>query len=484
MSGREQGQSSQEQAELWSEEVPAQAMAEGTMVEPAGDPDTDSFLQKLLTRAKASGFTSAEAFLLENESFEAMAMEGEIVQYSANQTRGLGFRGLLEGRMGYASTEAFDEDAEEQLVHGALQSARLCEDSDPQFLYSGEEIAPTLALENPALQAVAPEKKLGFLLRLEQEAKAYDPRIDKVSDATVFTGRQTLRIINTQGMDRRYAQDFCGAYLAPVAKEGDSIAMGEEIVFARDFGKLDSQALAATAAGMALERLHATPVPSGGYHIILLNAVMVDLLSVFAEVFSAEQAQQGLSLLKGKVGENIAARCVTLIDDPLLPNGMASRPFDGEGVPSSKHVLIDRGKFLTFLHNLKTAHKDSVRTTGNASRGSYAAPVRVSPTNFYFQPSDLTLEQLIATVQNGILITDISGLHAGANAVSGDFSLLSKGFLLQNGKKIRPVEQITLAGNFFQMLLNIRAMGNDLRFPKGGMGSPSVDVGELSVAGE
>ena len=448
-----------------------------------GDGNMNEFITKLFAEAKKAGLDAAEAYILEKESFEAMAIEGEINHYSANTTRGLGFRATLNGRMGYAYTEAFDRGAVRQLVQGAFESARLCEEADESFLYHEKAADPTIPLFDPALQDITPEQKLEFVLRLEKEAKAYDRRIDKVGDCTVFSGMETVRIVNTRGLDKEYSQNFCGAALQPVAHEGDSVSAGFEVVVGRDFARVEDARLGERAAKIAVERLHGKPVPSGSYRVVFENTAMSELLGVFSEAFSAENAQQGLSLLKGKLSEKIAAECVTLYDDPLLPDGMGSRPFDAEGVPSGKHTVIDNGRFHTFLHNLKTAHKDGIRTTGNASKASYAAAVRVSPSNFYFQPGESDLDGLLQAAGFGVLITELAGTHSGANAVSGDFSLYAKGFLFENGKRVRPVDQITVAGNFFDMLKAVRALGSDLRFPRGGMGSPSVDVGELTIGG-
>ncbi|HML45936.1 MAG TPA: metallopeptidase TldD-related protein [Clostridia bacterium] len=183
------------------------------------------------------------------------------------------------------------------------------------------------------------------------------------------------------------------------------------------------------------------------------------------------------------MGEVIAAPCVTLVDDPLLPEGMATAPFDDEGVATYRKPVIEAGTLKTLLHNLKTAKKDGVQSTGNAAKSGYAAPVRVSPSNFFFQPGADDLAALCARMGEGLVITDVSGLHAGANAVSGDFSLLSKGYRVRNGEKAEPVEQITVAGNFYTLLKDIVAVGSDLTFPFGGVGSPSVWVKALSVAG-
>ncbi len=443
----------------------------------------NDFLNRLFAAAEKEGISQAEAYMVERESFEGTTIEGEIMRYSSNATRGLGFRAMIDGRMGYASTEAFDEEAVRQLIRGVVDSARLCEDTDRQFLFGGDQPDPELSLFEPALEKVPTQQKLDFALEMEREAKAYDARVEKVGYNTVVSGKHTVRILNTLGLNKQYTENYVGAYLEPVAREGNSVSSGFESVYTRDMQKLDPKALAGAAAKIAVDGLNAAPVPSGAYRIIFQNTTMTDLLGVFAAAFSAENAQQGLSLLKGKLDQQIAAPCVTLADDPLLPEGLNSRPFDAEGVPSKKHTVIENGVFKTFLHNLKTAHKDGVPTTANASKAGYASSVRVSPSNFYFVPGEKSPQDLMVDAGTGLVITEVSGLHAGADAISGDFSLLSKGYLFENGRRVRPVEQITVAGNFFALLKGIRAMGNDLRFPGGGMGSPSMDVGELSVAG-
>ncbi len=441
----------------------------------------DEFIAKLLNAAREAGFSVAEAYLLEDESFKAVATNGEITEYASQMTRGLGFRAMLEGRMGYAATEALDDAAIAQLIRGAKDSALYCEDESEQFIYDGQE--PVVAL--PLTGADAPaEEKLAFALEMERAAKAYDPRVKQVGYDTVMTGRVNVRIVNTHGMDKQYAESICGAYLQPVAREGEQTVTGMDIQFARDFKALDAKRLGESAAARAVEMLGASPVPSGAYRVVIHNLAMVDLLETFSPAFSAENAQKALSLLTGKLGEAIAAPCVTITDDPLRTDGFASRPFDAEGVPSRRNAVVEKGVFNTFLHNLKTAKKDGVASTGNASKGSYAASVRVAPTNFYIEAGDMSLDALLAAIGDGLLITGVEGLHAGADAVSGDFSLLAKGFVVQDGLRGRAVEQITVAGNFFAMLKQIRAVGSDIRFPSGGFGAPSVDVGTLSVAGK
>lgn len=443
----------------------------------------NAFLKKLMDAAKEAGIEACEAYILERDSFRAMVTDGEVTEYNTNATKGLGFRGLKNGKMGYASTEAFDDDAVAQLVRGVVESAELTEDTDPVFLYDGSEEAPKLNLTNDELNAIDPDIKIERVKAMEKAIKAYDERIDKTARNMVQTGRHTIRIVNSYGMDRSFTEDTCVMYGQATAKQEGHISTGFSGKGGRSFEILDARVIGAEVAKSAIDKLGAEQIPSGLYRVVIHRDAMVDLLGTFNGIFSAEKAQKGLSLLKGRLGEKIAADCVSIVDDPLLLDGLDARPFDAEGVPSKAHTVVENGVFKTFLHNLKTAHKDGVETTGNASKAGYASAVFVSPSNFYIKSGSKSFDELLSDMGEGVVITDVAGLHAGANAVSGDFSLLSKGYTVKNGKRDKAVEQITVAGNFYEMLKNVRALGDDLDFPIGSMGSPSIDVGELSISG-
>lgn len=441
------------------------------------------YIKELLTQAKAAGIEAAEAYLSEKENFSAMRNNGALEDYQSNHTRGLGFRGLVNGRMGYASTEALDEESIGQLIRGVIESATLCESDDEQPLYQGGGQVPELELYQPELDKVAPEAKLAKIEAMENACKAADSRYLNGYNM-VETTKHTVRIANSFGMDQTYTENFCDLYCGANVKEGDNVSTGGFVQISRDFDALDPDRLARDSVDQAVKGLNAEPVASGKYHVVFWNEALVSLLGVFSTVFSAETEQMGLSLLSGKLGETIAAPCVTLVDDPLRPDCLGSRPFDDEGVPSHQHMLVENGVFRTFLHNLKTARKAGVESTGNGSKADYSSPVRVAPSNLYFEPGALSFEELLSQVGDGIVITEVSGLHAGANPVSGDFSLLSKGYTLKDGKRDQPLERITVAGNFYELLKNIRAFASDLRFPNGALGSASADAGEMTVSGK
>ncbi|MBR0229292.1 MAG: TldD/PmbA family protein [Clostridia bacterium] len=444
----------------------------------------DQFIHALLDEALKAGIEAAEIYLASGDNFRAMCVKGEITNYTVNATRGLSLRGLYRGKMGYAATEAFDEAAVAQLVEAVKESASLTEDEDVQEIYPGDKEYPTAVNYNPALDQVDEGRKLALIQDIEKKALALDERITALNYNMISTSSGETRIVNSYGLNLTHRDNLAVCYISATAKEGDRVSTGSGFKVTRNFDEMDADAIAKEAVDEALFMLKAAPVPSGAYRAIIEAKCMPDMLGAFAGVFSAESAQKGLSLLAGKEGEMIASEAVTLMDDPLLPGGLGSQPFDAEGVATFTKAVIEKGRLTTLLHNLKTARKAGVKTTGNAAKAGYAGAVNVSPSNFFLAPGEKSLAELMADMGEGLVITEVSGLHAGANAISGDFSLIAQGYTVKNGKKDQPVEQITVAGNFYQLLKNIRAVGSDLLFPGSSIGSPSVDVGEIAVAGK
>jgi PmbA protein len=253
------------------------------------------------------------------------------------------------------------------------------------------------------------------------------------------------------------------------------------------FSKLDLKKLAAETVEEALSGIGAKSVPSGKYHIVFTGEAFAQLLTTFDSVFSAEMAQKGMSLLSGREGERIAAECVTLIDDPMHPENPVRRTFDAEGVAAHKKNVVEDGTLKTLLHNLSTAAKAGVSSTGNGQKMTYSSAVSVGPFTFYLKPCQGTGQELIAEAKTGLCIKEVSGLHAGANPITGDFSLLAAGYRFEGGKRTFPVKNTTVSGNFYTLLKEIDRVGDDLKFIRtrgGKCGSPSVLVRDMSVAGE
>lgn len=445
--------------------------------------DMNLFMDKLLEAAKAAGIETAEVLYTGAESFRAGAMDGEINTYQVSSSCGLSLRGSVAGKMGYASTQAFDDQAIEQLIEGVKESAALVEAEEQDEIFAGEAEYPVIEKMPTDLDSVTPEQKLAFCLAMEKAALAADPRIVKVPHCMVMTSKGETVLRNSYGLKLHDSGSLCMAVAAPVARDGESVGDSGAFVCAHSFGDMNAQELAEKAVAESIGQLHGSSVPTGEYRVILRRDAMASLLSTFSGVFSAENAQQNLSLLGGKEGTRIASDVVTLMDDPLLPGGLATCAFDSEGSASRTKAVIDKGVLTTLLHSRKTARKQGTVSTGNAQRARYSSPVHVAPTNFFFQPGEKDLAGLMQDVGEGLVITDLAGLHSGANTTSGDFSLLSKGYTIQDGQRGRAVEQVTIAGNFYELLKNIRAIGSDLEFPGSSTGSSSVDVGLLKVSG-
>jgi len=334
------------------------------------------------------------------------------------------------------------------------------------------------------LERLTPEEKILAAKKMETAAMHTKLPIASIDYCVFGTYHNQTAIANSFGLSLSFCRNGATAYVSAIAKNGDEVKTGSDFWKGNDWKTFDPTQTGKSAAERAASHLGAKTIPSGKYDVVLDKAVMASFLGVYNEVFYAEQVQKGFSLLKDKVGKKIAAGCVTLHDNPLLENGYVSTPFDSEGVACYDKVVIQNGILQTYLYNRKAAQKDGVSSTGNGFKAGLQAPVKTAATNFYMEKGTKSQEMLLQDMENGLLITDISGLHAGANTISGDFSLLAEGFCVENGKKSYPVEQITIAGNFYKLLEQIQEVGNDLFFAQSGKGSPSVRVTKMDIAGE
>ena len=446
--------------------------------------ELDVFVKSLFKKAKEAGFSEYEVYYVDKESLSISVYKGEVEKYNLNNSYGLSFRAKLGDKIGYSYTEILDEAAIEMLVNRAKENVLAIESEDVQFIYEGDKEYKDISTYSDALENLPADKLIKIALDMENEAKNYCDKVESFSGCAVSYSSGKYGIINSKGLNLHNKSNILTAYVVPVIKEGNNMIDGFGYVVAKSLDEVDAKKIAKMGVDEALSKIGATSVKSGNYKVIINNEAMVSLLSTFAGIFSADAVQKGLSLLKGKEGEVIAANNVNLVDDPHLVDGLASVAFDDEGVATNKTYLIKEGTLESLLHNLKTANKAGVKSTGNGFKNSYASPISVSPTNFYIEPGSKNIEELINLAGNGLMITEFAGLHPGANSITGDFSLVAQGFYIENGIKVHPVEQITVAGNFFNLLKDIEEIGSDLKFPMSSVGSPSIVIRKLSVAGE
>ena len=440
--------------------------------------ELELFVDSLFKKASEAGFSEYEVYYVDRESLGISVYKEEVEKYNLNNSAGLSFRGKLGDRIGYSYTEILDEDAIDMLVKKAKENVSAIENNDIQFIYEGDKEYKKISTYYEALENLAPDKLINIAINMEKEAKKYCDKVESFSGCAISYSSGKYGIINSKGLNLKNKSNLLTAYVVPIVKDGENMYDGCGYVVAKSLDEIDPAKIAKMGVDEALSKIGATSIPAGNYKVIINNEAMVSLLSTFAGIFSGDAVQKGLSLLKGKEGEIIASDIVNLVDDPHLKDGLASVAFDDEGVATVKTYLIQDGKLNTLLHNLKTANKAGVKSTGNGFKASYASPISVSPTNFYIEPGVNSLEEMTKKIDKGLIITDLAGLHSGANSIA------AKGFYIENGVKTHPVEQITVAGNFFTLLTDIEEVGNDLKFPMSSVGSPSIMIKELSIAGE
>lgn len=444
-------------------------------------------IDKIFSQGKDKGLQDMEVYYSAGSSLSLKVFQKELDGYSLSESEGLSLRGVYNGKMGYSYTEKADETSVEQLVKDVVENATIIDSDDEEFIYEGSKEYKKVNSFNPKLANVKEEQKIAFVKSLEEEAFKLDKRIVSVETCVYGDGYGETILSNTKGLYLHDKSNIAYTYIVVIAKNGEDIKTGMAYRTGNDFEKFNAGEIAKEAVDEALALLGAKSVKSGDYEIILRNSAAAELLEAFTGIFSAESVQKKLSLLKGKLNEKIASEKFTLTDDPYMDGGLASSSFDGEGAACKYKKVIDKGVLKTYLYNLKTAKKDGVETTGNASKSSYKASIGIAPSNFYVEKGEKSLDEMIASVNKGIMITELQGLHSGLNSVSGDFSLAALGFLIENGRITRPVEQITVAGNYFEMLKNIEETGCDLKFGLPGeayIGSPSLKIKKLAIAGE
>ncbi|NLV88236.1 MAG: TldD/PmbA family protein [Tissierellia bacterium] len=442
--------------------------------------------QEILNRGKEK-MDDLEVFIQNDKQIEIRIFKGEVDKYSISESGGLSLRGIANGKMGYSYTEKLDETSIDMLIDEAYENSKYIDSPDKEIIFEGSDKYEEFENSSSNLANTPAEEKIKFLLDLEREALTMDKRVASIQACAYQEFKSERYIMNTKGVDLADNNSGAFAYISVIVKDGEDTKTGMSFRIFKDLKEVDYKEMAKEAVEEGISMLGASPIKSDSYPIIFKNIVFADILAAFGSIFSADQVQKGLSLLKDKIGEKIATDIFTVVEDPFLPNGFYSKAFDDEGHKTIYKKIIDKGELKTYLYNLKTANKDGVESTGNGSRGSYKAPVTIAPTNVYVEKGDKTLEDLISSIDKGVYIISVQGLHSGLNPVSGDYSLSADGYEIENGKIKRPVNQITIAGNFFETLMDIEAIGNDLEFTIpmfGYIGSPSIKVKKLSVSGE
>lgn len=435
-----------------------------------------------IERAARFGAGMAEAYISRGKELSIEVREGRVETLKLAEDRGLSVRVMRGGSTGFAFTTDLSPAGVEEVARQAVFNSENTAVDPYNRLPAPGERDQALDLYDPRIRNATVEEKIAMAKAMEEAARAYDPRIRAVESSVYQDGEAAVTLVNSLGIAKSYRGGYCGIYLALAAGEGEESQTGFALNYRLKYGALNPAETGQEAARRAVRMLGARPVQTRRAAVLLDPCVATGFLGLIGPALTGEAVQKGRSLFAGKAGSAVAADTITIIDDGARPDGIASAPFDGEGVPTSRTVLIKDGVLQGFLYNTYTAAKDGVQSTGNGVRGSFKGAPEVGVTNFYIASGAVHPEQLIKEVGDGFYVTEVMGMHT-ANPISGDFSVGVAGLLIENGELGRPVRGAAMGGNILELLKNIDGVGNDLRF-YGGRGSPTLRINEMTISGQ
>ncbi len=449
----------------------------------------ESLAADVVARAMKAGASDAEAVVREGDEFSVNVRMGQVETLKESGSRGLGLRVFLGKRSASASTSDLTEDGIRQLIDGAMALVKVTEEDPFTGLPETDEFGAVegdLHLYFDDVFSLPAAERIEWARRAEAAALAVDPRITN-SDGGSFdaaTGRKVLA--NSRGFVGGYRTSYVGVSAAPLAKDANGQMQRDGWwSSARCFAHLESpEAVGAEAARRTLRRLGARRVSTQRVPIVFAPEVARSLIGSIFEAASGDAIWRHASFLAGKLGAQIATPSLTIIDDNLmlLPSGaggFGTSPFDGEGLPSRRTVVVENGVLRNYLLNTYTARKLGMQSTHNASRGLAGTP-GIGCGNLYLEPGKLSPDEIIAAVPAGLYVTSLMGF--GVNVVTGDYSRGATGLWIENGQFTHAVEEITIAGNLAEMLQNVTAIGNDLVF-RSAVASPTIRIDGMTIAG-
>ena len=425
---------------------------------------------------------AVEAYAEESRRTEVTAYKGEVEGLTFAESRGVGVRLIAADRLGYAYAADPSIDEVRTAVARARENAELATEDEFNVLPPGMPIEPIPALFRQDQAAIATERKVSVALDLEHLAVSADPRVAKVDQAGYGDAVSRVAIASTAGVTAEYGRTDCWAVVSALAEQDGETQSGWSFRVARELGELDWGSVAEEAVERSARLLGAIKPASGRVPVVLDPFAGSSFLGILAGALSAESVQKQRSLFAGLLGEEVGSPLMTLVDDGRTLDGPAAAPFDDEGVPTGRTELIAHGRLMAFLHNAYTARRGGTDSTGNARRGGYRTPPGVGTTNFFVQPGATRVSDILLRAQGGVLIQDVSGVHSGANPISGEFSVGATGLRIMDGELGEPLREMTVASTVPEMLKGIAAVGDDLRFFTA-VGVPTILIGEMTVAG-
>jgi PmbA protein len=447
--------------------------------------DLKDLAQDIVRRAMKGGATAAECVVREGDEFSTLVRLGQVETLKESGSKAIGVRVFNGQRAASTYSSDLSPAGLDRMVKSALELSKITSEDPFAGIPDRSQLGSLpgdLDLYSADVYSLPGEERISYARRAEKAALDFDPRI-KNSEGGSFdaaTGHKVLA--NSHGFVGEYRRSYCSIAAIPIAQTPDG-AMQRDYWFSvsRNLGRLESpEHVGKVAAERTIRRLGARKVKTAHVPVVFDPLVAVSMLDHIFEGINGDSVYRGASFLAGKLGERVAAADVNVIDDGTMVGGFGTSPFDGEGIPTRRTIVIENGVLKSYLLNTYTAKKLGLQTTGNASRGLAGTP-GIGPGNYFLQPGAKTPKQIISEIKDGLYVTEFLG-H-GANLVTGDYSRGASGMWISGGELAYPVEEITVAGNLKEIFMNIAEIGNDLEF-RGAMACPTIRIEGLTVGGE
>ena len=441
-------------------------------------------LQDIIKNGLALGLEEVEVYVSTSESNSLKLNDGKLDAYNMKEIFGVSIRGLKDGKMGYVYTETLEDEAVLAILKQLVENVTSLETQEQEFMFAGGATYQEVPVVESDYKQHSTQEKIDLLKRINDELLAKSEKIVKVGYCQYAESSQKIQIMNSKGLNLEKAYSYISTFGGALAADNGSTYIGMSGDVNTKFADLEVERIIDEAAKSALDQIGAGFVKSGKYPVVLHRDVATSILQAFTQVFQAEAALKKLTILTDKIGTKVFGDNINIVDDPFCKDAIIKTPFDDEGVPCFTKHVVENGVFKGFLHSLKTARYFNQEPTGNGFKQGVAGSVSTSPTNMYLAPGKKSEEEIIATIEKGIYVTEVGGLHAGLNPISGAFNVQATCYMIENGKKTSPVTLFVVSGNFFEMMNDIEYIANNLSKRFVGVAAPSFKVRKLMVSGK
>ena len=447
--------------------------------------DLREIVTDVVRQAIDGGATAAEAVVGDGSEFSTVVRLGEVETLKESGSRALGVRVFRGKRAASTWTSDLSPEGVRTMVKSALELAKVTSEDPFSGIPEPNELGSLpgdLDLYYEDVYSLPNAERIEYARRAEKAATSADPRIKNSEGGTFDAALGRKVMANSHGFVGEYQRSYCSVSAVPIGQdENGNMQRDYWYSVSRTLTKLESpESVGKIAAERTLRRLGARKVKTAQVPIVFDAQISKALLDHIFEAINGDAVYRKASFLAEQIGNKVAGANITVIDDGTIVGGFGTSPFDSEGVPSRRTVVIENGVLKSYLLNCYTARKLKMKTTGNASRGLAGTP-GIGAGNFYLEPGTKSPQQIIGDIKQGLLVTEFLGF--GVNLVTGDFSRGASGLWIENGEPAYPVEEITVAGNLGDMLNSISEIGNDLEF-RGALACPTLRIDGMTVAGE